>query len=94
MNVFFIYEIDCECGYVTEGGSSTSMRVNKNSMVTTGSGIAFVPRNCKGCGKEFGNEVPIARQFLDDKSLEAVNVYRERKGWHPLRQPERTGGAL
>lgn len=90
MNVFFNYEIDCECGHVIEGGSSTSVRVNKNSMVTTGSGIAFIPRVCKGCGKETENEIPVSRQFLDEKSLDAVNAYRERKGWYPLRQQKRT----
>lgn len=79
MNVLFLQHHPCPmCGYRNVGILSTSVRVNKRSLRTTGGGLGMDPRRCRECGFPMGSPVG-RRMVLDAKDAAKVAAARARR---------------
>lgn len=88
MMVSFVYTVPCpSCPTVGEGVVVATVRVNKTALRVVGESLGFLPRACKACGAELPAEATRARIHPDD--VPKVNAARARKGWAPLRDPDR-----
>lgn len=81
--VSLIYEFTCPaCSEPAKGVMVHTVRVNKGSLRTVGTGLGFIPRWCDGCGTAI--EPVVARASIADKDLPKVNAARVKRGWPEL----------
>lgn len=81
--ISLIYRFTCQsCSAPAKGLMVYTVRINKGSLRTVGTGLGFIPRRCDACGTPIE---PVAdRAVIHEKDLPRVNAYRVGKGWPEL----------